>query len=349
MFDIQAQEGYDYTVPPEHFVESPNEDPYLKYFEPDGEAHYEEYHYHKEDLRHMNPDMIGVVYVNKSMSRGTKPGWQVMIAGGDRDAILKNWKKLMKSYGAKVKRTGHSHNELHASRAKMIEISPYEIDVYAIAESLHEGTRLTVHYDMGGDYIHASHDNDDINAATRLLHSFAKTERQNVIQGDINKANKEYDALSEELRKMFADTVKLHRRILDNQSQILEYYDDMADFAINTNALQDQINHVQRGVDDMSAIVERFDDKSKDNVLYQDDLEELQKRQKELDRLKVKMKDIRAQSKETKSNIKKRKNDTVRARAELVGLKGSCLSKADELHNQRLLLLDLEEQKESVR
>ncbi len=349
--------------PPPHFVGKERKmDPYQPYYEeglPEGveQGEYywedldsEEYEDDFYDLQYQidNPNEIHVVAVDKTMSRGTRAGWQVLIIGGSKDAVTKRWMKLMKTYGGKVKRSKGPYNEVHASRARIAQLTKYQLDVYATAESIHEGTRLTVFFDKGGDYIAAGNNELHDDTIYEMLHSFAVNERKQVLQGDIETAEKEFDELQKELNGLVQDTVKLVRRIEDSKDSIVESQDELADLAVRMDLIQEQIEFVEDGVAEMERIRDRFKDKSRDNIDYLDARAELDRRKKELDRLRSRRKGLLGNINKQQGNIEKSRRNIVKANNEISQKVLERENKAEEVHNQALVLEELYARQDSV-
>src|SRR3989339_812829 len=72
---------------------------------------------------------------NFSFVSGNQNSLVVNIYEADEDLILKQWKKLMKDYDAKVS----SKKEVFADNALIKNLSPNTVDVYAVTEKNQDG------------------------------------------------------------------------------------------------------------------------------------------------------------------------------------------------------------------
>ncbi|MEI7596047.1 MAG: hypothetical protein WCK02_09885 [Bacteroidota bacterium] len=94
----------------------------------------------------------------------------VLIPEADKDLVEKEWRRLMKSFDAKVS----SKKEIFADNALIKSMSVNTVDVYAVIEETKEGVKLYVGYDLGGIFLNKKMHSSEYSVAEKMIEDFAK-------------------------------------------------------------------------------------------------------------------------------------------------------------------------------
>ncbi|HBF87099.1 MAG TPA: hypothetical protein DDX39_00545 [Bacteroidales bacterium] len=161
---------------------------------------------------------------NFSFVSGNQNSLVVNIYEADEDLILKQWKKLMKDYDAKVS----SKKEVFADNALIKNLSPNTVDVYAVTEKNQDGDfNLVVAIDLGGAYLSSSSHPDKYKTAERVIYDFAVETTKEAIKEQVKEQEKNLEKLQSEAAQLVKDKENLQKSIEDYKAKILQAEEDI--------------------------------------------------------------------------------------------------------------------------
>ncbi|MCX7953579.1 MAG: hypothetical protein N3A01_00135 [Bacteroidales bacterium] len=122
----------------------------------------------------------------QTIGNGNNSCFIVTIPEAKQKDVLQAWKKLTKSYDAKVK----GDNEQFADNAIIKKISENPIDIYSRFEEMKNGTIMIVGFDLGGAYLNKKDHSKQYKEAYDILYNFAKEQAIEAINTQINEQEK---------------------------------------------------------------------------------------------------------------------------------------------------------------
>lgn len=160
----------------------------------------------------------------KSFADGSHNALIVNIYEADEDLILKEWKRLMKDYDAKVT----SKKETFADDAMIKNLSPNTVDIYAYTEKNSDGDfNLVVAFDLGGAYLSSSQHSDKYRTAEKILREFAVSTAKEAIKDQLKDEEHNLSRMEKEQQTLERDKEKLLKDIEDYKQKISKAEDDI--------------------------------------------------------------------------------------------------------------------------
>lgn len=194
---------------------------------------------------------IKVSEQTKSFSTGGQNALVVNIYEADEDLIVKEYKKLMKDFGAKVS----SKKEIFADDASIKSLSDNTIDVYALVEKNSDTEyNLIVGFDLGGAYLSSKMHSDKYKSAEKLLKDFAIATSKEAINEQLKVEEKFLSKLNKELEGLVKDNESLHKDIEDYKKKIKE-----AESSIETNTKNQELK--KKELENQNSLIKTISDK----------------------------------------------------------------------------------------
>lgn len=146
----------------------------------------------------------------EKIADGKNNSLSVIIYETDSKNVEKEWKTLMKDFGAKVS----SKKEIFADDAIIKNISPDTLEIYAIIESVNDfDTKLIVAFNMGGKFLSSVIHNDEYKTAERIIHDFAVSCAKNEVLEQIKDAEKSLGKLKNDSTQLVKENEDLSKKI----------------------------------------------------------------------------------------------------------------------------------------
>ncbi|OFX22349.1 MAG: hypothetical protein A2033_09810 [Bacteroidetes bacterium GWA2_31_9] len=179
----------------------------------------------------------------KSFADGSHNALIVNIYEADEDLILKEWKRLMKDYKAKVS----SKKETFADDAMIKNLSPNTVDIYAFAEKNSDGDfNLVVAFDLGGAYLSSSQHSDKYRTAEKILHEFAVNTAKEAIKDQLKDEEHNLSRMEKDQQSFERDKENLLKNIEDYKQKIIKAEDDIKTNEKNQETKKEEISKQQK-------------------------------------------------------------------------------------------------------
>ena len=179
----------------------------------------------------------------KSFADGSHNALIVNIYEADEDLILKEWKRLMKDYKAKVS----SKKETFADDAMIKNLSPNTVDIYAFAEKNSDGDfNLVVAFDLGGAYLSSSQHSDKYRTAEKILHEFAVSTAKEAIKDQLKDEEHNLSRMEKDQQSFERDKENLLKNIEDYKQKIIKAEDDIKTNEKNQETKKEEISKQQK-------------------------------------------------------------------------------------------------------
>lgn len=196
---------------------------------------------------------IKVSESSENIGNGQHNALIVNIYEADESSVLKEWKKLMKGYKAKVS----SKKEVFADDASIKSMSDNTMDVYARVEKSKDGdVKLIVAFDLGGAFLSSSKHPDKFKEAKKIVYNFAIKATKNAIQGQLKEAEKIFGKLEKEQEQLIKENGNFHKDIEDYKKRITQAEDD-----IKANEKEQEEKKIE--IENQKKEVERIAEKEK--------------------------------------------------------------------------------------
>jgi hypothetical protein len=176
---------------------------------------------------------ISVTESSMSFAEGKQNALIVNIYEASEDLIQKEWKRLMKDFGAKV----NVKKEIFADDATIKGVSDNTIDVYAYTEKNTDGDfNLVVGFNLGGAYLSSSAHSAQYKKAESILYEFAVETTREAIKEVISSEERILSKLQKDQSDLEKNKERLLKDIEDYKKKIQTAEED-----IKTNE-KDQVN-----------------------------------------------------------------------------------------------------------
>lgn len=179
----------------------------------------------------------------KSFADGSHNALIVNIYEADEDLILKEWKRLMKDYDAKVT----SKKETFADDAMIKNLSPNTVDIYAFAEKNSDGDfNLVVAFDLGGAFLSSSQHSDKYRTAEKILHEFAVNTAKEAIKDQLKDEEHNLSRMEKDQQSLERDKENLLKNIEDYKQKIIKAEDDIKTNEKDQETKKEEISKQQK-------------------------------------------------------------------------------------------------------
>src|SRR4029077_20024083 len=160
---------------------------------------------------------IKVSESRESIGGGNNNALVVTIYGADIKDVEKEWKSIMKDYGAKV---SNSKGEMFANNAVIKDMGPKTIDIYTRFTEKNGEIEMVVGFDLGGAYMSSSQHADKYKVAERIIHDFAVKMTSEALNDKLKAEQKSLDKLQGQEKDLEKDTKNLNSDIVDYNNKI---------------------------------------------------------------------------------------------------------------------------------
>jgi hypothetical protein len=185
----------------------------------------------------------------ESIGGGSNNALVVTIYGADVSDVQKEWKSMMKDYGAKV---STSKGEMFANNAVIKDMGPKTMDIYTRFDDKKGEIEMVVGFDLGGAYLNSSQHSDKYKVAEKILHDFAVKMTTEALNDQLKTQQKALDKLTGQEKDLEKDTKNLNSDIVDYQNRIKKAQDQIEKNKDAEGKKQTEISNQQQVVDDLN-------------------------------------------------------------------------------------------------
>lgn len=189
-----------------------------------------------------------IIEESKSMSLGARNALVLDLPDTKPDFVGKLWKKYLKTYGAKTKKS--KGGEIFSDDADIVALGGANtIDIYAKSESRGDGAELSMWIDLGGAFLASETHQDRYLEGEKFLMRFALFVAKENTKIELDEEENQLKKLLTLKKKLERDNERYHREIEQAKEAIRK-----AEANIETNLVeQDDANQqieIQNGVVD---------------------------------------------------------------------------------------------------
>ncbi|MDQ3191550.1 MAG: hypothetical protein M3Q58_08150 [Bacteroidota bacterium] len=167
---------------------------------------------------------ISVSESSENIGNGKNNSLIVTIYESNTSDIEKEWKSIMKSYGAKVS----SKKEIFADDATIKVLGPNTVDVYARAEDNKNGSiKFIVGFDLGGAFVSSSQHSAEYKEVKKILHDFAVKMSKEAVESQMKDAEKQQKKNEKDFESLVKDKSSLEKDIENYKSKIKSAEEDI--------------------------------------------------------------------------------------------------------------------------
>lgn len=169
-----------------------------------------------------------VSFIDDNMSEGLRPGVSILLPNVNTRFVDSQWKSYIKKYGGKYRwnrREGEHKNE----GSSIPNVSPENINVYAVTRESGNNTQLIVWFQEGTQFLNPQKDSLKMDNAANLLNHFALEVAREKLKEDIKEEEKNLSKLENELKKQERVNEKLHEDIENYKEKIAKAQQDIID------------------------------------------------------------------------------------------------------------------------
>lgn len=193
-------------------------------------------------LHAISQNKITITEQTKSFVDGSHNALVVNIFEANDDLIIKEWKRLMKDYKAKVS----SKDEIFADDAFIKKMSPNTVDIYAYSEKNSDGDfNLVVAFDLGGAYLSSTQHSDKYKTAEKILYEFAVSTAKEAIKYQLKDEEHCLSKMEKAQQSLEREKEKLLKDIEDYKEKIVKTEDDIKANEKNQELKKLEINKQQ--------------------------------------------------------------------------------------------------------
>ncbi len=160
---------------------------------------------------------------DESMSKGIKNAIIVEMESKDQKLVETVWKKFMKDYGGKTKKSKGGRNEYTTTGAEIVGINGVNsLDIYSSAGTGASGNiEMRVWFDMGEEYLESNR-TSQYAEAERLLQKFAHEVKVENTKEELKEAEKTLRNYERELKSLASKNESLYKDIANYEKKIAE-------------------------------------------------------------------------------------------------------------------------------
>ncbi len=193
---------------------------------------------------------IKVYESRENIGNGNNNALVVAIYGCDESDVQKEWKSLMKGYGAKV---STDKSGMFADNAVIKDMGNNTIDIYARFDVKKDGEiDLVVGWDLGGAYMSSSAHPDKYKIAEKIMHDFSYKMTKEAIDSKLKDQQKALDKLNSQQHDLEKDNKNLNSEITDYQNRIKKDQDALEKNKDDQAKKHTEISNQQTIVDDLT-------------------------------------------------------------------------------------------------
>ena len=160
---------------------------------------------------------------DESMSKGIQNAIIVEVASKDQKLVANVWKKFIKDYGGKTKRSKGGKNEYTTSGTEIVGINGVNpLTVYSNAGTGESGTiALSLWFDMGEEYLESNR-KEQYNEAEKMLQKFAHEVKIEQTKEELKSAEKKLKGLGNDQKTLVRQNEGYHKDIATYEKKIEE-------------------------------------------------------------------------------------------------------------------------------
>ncbi len=160
---------------------------------------------------------------DEQMSQGIQNAIVVELAATDKKLVEGVWKKYMKDYGGKTKKSKGGRNEFTTTGAEIVGINGISpITVYSrVAEGESGNLEMATWFDLGDEFLE-SRRSKNFGEAERMLQKFAHEVKIESTREELKKSEKKLRALEGNLNQLARQNESYHRSIESYEMKIEE-------------------------------------------------------------------------------------------------------------------------------
>lgn len=167
-----------------------------------------------------------VTEIDKSMSFGTRPGFSVSFPNTDRRLVEDVWSDFVKNnFGSKLKRG--KKGEKTAENCRSASVSAGDFTLYSDAESIGDGSRLNIWFDVGRFFLNRNDDASRTSNTKALLTNFYYDVRRAVVGQEVKNEENRLQDLEKQLSRLERDNKNLLRDIENYKERLKKAEDDL--------------------------------------------------------------------------------------------------------------------------
>ncbi|HTB07701.1 MAG TPA: hypothetical protein VK806_12185 [Bacteroidia bacterium] len=185
----------------------------------------------------------------ESIGGGSNNALVVTIYGADENDVEKEWKSMMKDYGAKV---SNQKGEMFANNAVIKDMGPKTMDIYTRFTEKKGEIEMVVGFDLGGAYMSSSMHADKYKIAEKILHDFAVKMTTEALNDQIKTQQKALSKLQDQEKDLEKDQKNQNSDIADYQNRIKKAQDAIEKDKDAQGKKQTEISNQQQVVDDLT-------------------------------------------------------------------------------------------------
>ncbi|MDB9881965.1 hypothetical protein OAD66_02410 [Bacteroidia bacterium] len=179
--------------------------------------------------------------INDAMSQGVQRGLKVLIPEVDKKRATKSWEKLMKEYDAKTEKV-NKKDDYRSINARIPSLSDRPLTAYALFQETPEGVYMNVFFDIGGSYLNSETNAKKVDAAKKILASFAKNTTLAAIEDQIKDENKKLEKLEREQKNLEKNKVGYEKDIKQAKETLEKRENDLIE---NASAQETQLKAIE--------------------------------------------------------------------------------------------------------
>ncbi len=165
----------------------------------------------------MGQKKVSVSESNENIGNGKNNSLIVTIYEASASDVEKEWKSVMKNYGAKVS----VKKEIFADDASIKAIGPNTVDVYARLEDNKKGAiKFVVAFDLGGAFLSSSQHSSEFKEAKNIVYNFAVKVSKDAVESQLKEAEKVQKKNEKDFDSLVKDKSSLDKDIENYKSKI---------------------------------------------------------------------------------------------------------------------------------
>ncbi|NPA34133.1 MAG: hypothetical protein GXO48_04285 [Chlorobi bacterium] len=178
-----------------------------------------------------------------SMSKGTQPGFEIVLPGVDEKVAREEIKKWMNQFKGK---TGTKKGEIYSDNAIIPEISDHPVDIYAVVKKTKDGSVVYVFFDLGGAFLNPNDHKDKFNIAKRMLDKLGKNLVRADLEAKIKEVEKDIKNAEKELNALKKQQEKLENKIKECEKTIKESKEELKETTKQQEEVTKQLQRKQQ-------------------------------------------------------------------------------------------------------
>lgn len=196
---------------------------------------------------------------NSTMSQGIYTALVLEIKGVDKKELQKDWSKFIKNYKAKTKKV-KKHKEQLSKGAKILSISPNPINIYTNFEynKSRKTTTANFWYQLGDGFLNPETHPSEYGRIVEFLQQFAQSVDKRLASEEVEKEEKVYKKLADELKKLEKDNKSYLKKIEEAKETIAKMERNLASNKKDQNKKQEEIANQEQVIGSAKKTLAKF-------------------------------------------------------------------------------------------